>query len=203
MPNPYDQNTWLWTRQKLYSHQNHTLKYSKTCLTWDTDTPSTMNKISYRQIFAHLPPQMWTNFSCKDGRHQKLYHGTKLPQNSQNLRGHLIATSMDAMVVLMNKVRYFVNGARSNVHIWQVLSCMNNLNRIPCFPAAGAASKFPGFPLYVPVMEFDDNFFHFSPTFFSRLKNGNYIYDIINSMEISEKYFTAITDNKHFPPVWN
>ena len=35
--------------------------------------------LMYGQIFVHLPPHTWTNLSCVDDRHQKMYHGTKLP----------------------------------------------------------------------------------------------------------------------------
>ena len=33
----------------------------------------------YQPIFVHLPSHMWTNLSCVDGGHQKMYHRVKLP----------------------------------------------------------------------------------------------------------------------------
>ena len=54
--------------------------------------------LMYRQIFVHLPPHTWTNLSCVDGGHQKMYRGTKVPF----LCGHLAVTSGDVMLVLIN-----------------------------------------------------------------------------------------------------
>ena len=44
--------------------------------------PNRGQNLMHRQNFVHLPPHTWTNLSCVDGGHQKMYHRTKLPSHT-------------------------------------------------------------------------------------------------------------------------
>ena len=44
--------------------------------------PNRGQNLMHQQTFVHLPPHTWTNLSCVDGGHQKMYRGTKLPSHT-------------------------------------------------------------------------------------------------------------------------